>query len=118
MSTFTLARDRAAAAMAMQAASYASGIPVDEIASITRGSAPSAAARQLAMYLAHVGFEMSVSRVAIAFGRDRSTVAHACHLIEDRRDDPAFDACVGALESMLNAAPAPGGAARPLGVQP
>jgi len=44
------------------------------------------------MYLTHVVFEMSLARVADAFGRDRTTAAHACHLIEDGRDDPAFDA--------------------------
>jgi hypothetical protein len=36
--------------------------------------------------------------VAEAFGRDRSTAVHACRLIEDRRDDPSFDAVFDALE--------------------
>lgn len=103
-------RDRAAAHMAMQAASYATGVSMADIALQTRGAAKAAAARQLAMYLTHVGFEMSLARVALAFGRDRSTVSHACHTVEDRRDDPAFDACVSALEEMLQAAPAPGAA--------
>lgn len=44
---------------------------------------------------------MSLSRVAIAFERDRSTVAHACHRIEEQRDDPSFDAWVEALEEGL-----------------
>jgi chromosomal replication initiation ATPase DnaA len=51
------------------------------------------------MYLAHVGFGMSLARVAAAFGRDRSTVAHACHLVENRRDEAAFDAWMAQLES-------------------
>jgi hypothetical protein len=34
---------------------------------------------------------MSLYRVAVAFGRDRLTVAYACHLIEDQRD-PAIRA--------------------------
>ena len=50
------------------------------------------------MYLCHTAFERSLARVAIAFGRDRSTVAHACHAIEDRREDPHFDDWIDALE--------------------
>ena len=47
------------------------------------------------------------ARVAHAFGRDRSTVAHACHAIEDRRDEAQFDLWMNSLEQMLRAAPAP-----------
>jgi chromosomal replication initiation ATPase DnaA len=75
-----------------------------EIAAPARGSAEAAFARQVAMYLCHVAFERSLSRVAQAFARDRSTVAHACHLVEDRRDDPAFDALIAALEESARAA--------------
>ena len=56
-------------------------------------------ARQSAMYLAHVSFGLSFSEIGRAFGRDRTTAAHACRLIEDRRDDPAVDAVLGQLES-------------------
>ena len=34
-----------------------------------------------------------------AFGRDRTTAAHACQLIEDRRADPAVGAALGLLEN-------------------
>ncbi len=44
-------------------------------------------------------------RVAAAFGRDRSTVAHACREIEDRREDGQFDLWISALEGMLHRAP-------------
>jgi chromosomal replication initiation ATPase DnaA len=71
-----------------------------------RGSSQVAFARQVAAYLCHTGFELSLSRVAAAFGRDRSTVAHACHAIEDRRDEMQFDLWIGALEAMLREAPA------------
>ncbi|MBU2605776.1 MAG: hypothetical protein KKC43_07790 [Alphaproteobacteria bacterium] len=50
-----------------------------------------ARARHIAIYLTHVALGMSLARVARAFGRDRSTVAYACHLIEDKRDDRDFD---------------------------
>jgi hypothetical protein len=35
------------------------------------------------------------------FARDRTTVAHACGLVEDRRDDPAFDRSLDLLEGVL-----------------
>jgi chromosomal replication initiation ATPase DnaA len=72
-----------------------------------RGPAPVAFARQVAMYLTHVAFGMSLQRVAQAFSRDRSTVAYACHAIEDRRDDPHIDDMLDKLEASLRAAPAP-----------
>ena len=55
-------------------------------------------ARQIAMYLAHVGFGLSMAEVGRAFGRDRTTVVHACHLIEDRRDEVRFDQMLDHLE--------------------
>lgn len=104
----SLARDEAAARLAAGVASYGLDVPVEEILDVARGSSGASLARQVAMYLCHVGFELSLGRVAAAFGRDRSTVAHACHLIEDRRERPAFDDWIGALEDMLRDAPAPG----------
>tara|TARA_R110000787_G_scaffold78883_9_gene172281 strand:- start:1502 stop:1726 length:225 start_codon:yes stop_codon:yes gene_type:complete len=55
-------------------------------------------ARHIAIYLTHVALGMSLARVARAFDRDRSTIAYACHLIEDKRDDTDFD---GWLEQLL-----------------
>jgi chromosomal replication initiation ATPase DnaA len=55
-------------------------------------------ARQVAMYVAVVGFGMSYGRVASVMGRDRSTVAHAIRQVEIRREDPAFDRWLDALE--------------------
>lgn len=105
-------RDEAAARLAASIASYAVGAPLEGVLGHTRGTAAEAFARKVAMYLCHVGFEFSLARVAIAFGRDRSTVAHACHGIEDRRDDDAFDAWICALEAALREAPSPEAAPR------
>jgi chromosomal replication initiation ATPase DnaA len=99
--------DEARARLATEMAGFALGIPVQSINSPSRGRSPAAFGRQLAMYLCHVGFEMSLARVAAAFRRDRSTVGHACRIVEDRRDDPQFDAWVNALEAALREAPAP-----------
>ena len=69
-----------------------------------RGQARTAFARQVAIYLTHIGFGLTLTEVATLFGRDRSTVAHACRLIEKRRDEPAIDATVGMLERALGVA--------------
>jgi chromosomal replication initiation ATPase DnaA len=100
-----LARDRAAARLAADVASYALGVPSAEILDQKRGAVSAAFARQVAVYLCHVGFEMSLARIAVAFGRDRSTIAHACHAIEDRREEGVFDDWIGSLEAMLRCAP-------------
>ena len=99
------ADDAAAAELAASVASYAIGISQESIVDDARGCTQTAFARQVAMYLCHVGFELSLARVAVAFGRDRSTVAHACHAIEDKRDEGQFDVWISALEAMLRNAP-------------
>ena len=54
--------------------------------------------RQIAMYVCHVALQIPQSDVGAAFGKDRSTVGYACGVVEDRRDDRAFDDFVAALE--------------------
>jgi len=102
------AADAAAAQLAAGVAAYGLGVAETEILDRRRGTTSAAFARQVAMYLCHVGFQLSLSRIAAAFERDRSTVAHACHAIEDRREETHFDLWIGALEAMLRKAPAPG----------
>lgn len=69
----------------------------------TRGPAEIALARQVAMYLAHVGCELSLTAVGRMFGRDRSTVAHACRRVEDARERPKFDRAVAMMEQTVRA---------------
>ncbi len=85
------------------AAAAAFAVPVGELHAATRRSSYVAFARQSAMYLSHVAFELPLGEVGRAFGRDRTTAAHACRLIEDRRDDPAVDAVLAALENACRA---------------
>lgn len=80
------------------------GVEVDEILEPGRGSRRTAFARQVAMYLHYIVHEQSLAQVALAFGRDRSTVSHACHAIEDKREEPVFDGWLGALEEALRQA--------------
>lgn len=69
--------------------------------SLTRGSADEAFARQAAMYLAHVACGLTLTEVGHIFGRDRTTVAHACAVVEDRRDDAVLDRALELLEGVL-----------------
>lgn len=57
----------------------------------TRGFAHVAFARQAAMYLAHIALGLSLTDVGRIFSRDRTTVAHACVVVEDLRDDWQLD---------------------------
>ncbi len=50
------------------------------------------------MYLAHVALGITMRDVGGLFARDRTTVAHACGVIEDKRDEPAFDRALELLE--------------------
>ena len=60
--------------------------------------------RQIAMYVCHVVLGLSMREVGEGFCRDRTTVLHACHLVEDMRDDPDFDRIVGMAERVAHAA--------------
>ena len=66
-------------------------VPLDDLRKPSRSSPRTAFARQVAMYLAHVELDLSPSIVGSHFGRDRTTVSHACGRVEDRRDDPTLD---------------------------
>jgi chromosomal replication initiation ATPase DnaA len=54
--------------------------------------------RQIAMYVSHVVLRFSFTEIGVAYGRDRTTVGHACKVIEDRRDDRAYDDFVSSIE--------------------
>nr|MCU0605821.1 hypothetical protein [Desulfobacterales bacterium] len=73
----------------------------DHLGSVTRGRARVALARQIAMYLSHVAFRVSLTDVGRIFGRDRTTVSHACAVVEDLRDDPRFDRILDLLEQIV-----------------
>lgn len=69
----------------------------------SRGRANVARARQVAMYLAHIGCELSLTAVGRLFGRDRSTVAHACRRVEDAREHPSFNHSIRIMECTVRA---------------
>jgi len=57
--------------------------------------------RQIAMYAAHVRLGFTMAEVGLGFGRDRTTVLHACHQIEDLREDAEFDDIVARVEQVI-----------------
>jgi hypothetical protein len=74
------------------------GLDMTALFTPTRGGSRTALARQVAMYLAHIGFELDLETISQVFDRDRSTVSHACHVVEDGRDDIWLDCRLQALE--------------------
>jgi chromosomal replication initiation ATPase DnaA len=97
--------DVARARLAQQAVAFVFGEAGEELTALSRRTSTMSRARQIAMYLVHVAFGMSLGRVALAFRRDRSTVSYACRVVEDHREDEAFDDCLDRLEEFLRAAP-------------
>lgn len=77
-------------------------LPVDELGAKTRRAAPIAFARQISMYCAHVTFGWSLTEAGAVFDRDRTTAAHACRVVEDRRDDARIDKVVASVEDALH----------------
>lgn len=94
--------DLAAAAVAALVAQRRK-IPLDLVLHRSRCRPEIAEARMLAMYLTHVVLGRSYSQVGQFFGRDRTTVAHACARIEDLRDETSFEDEVTSFEEAIGA---------------
>jgi chromosomal replication initiation ATPase DnaA len=97
---FNPRNDRDTAYLAAALVGYALGLKVQKILAADRGAPAYCRARHIAMYLAYAGLGMSLARASSAFGRDRSTIARACRIVEDYREDADFDTwieqlCVG-----------------------
>jgi chromosomal replication initiation ATPase DnaA len=74
------------------------GLEVSDLFGPTRGAPRVAFARQVAMYLAHTGFELGFATISRVFDRDPTTVSHACHIVEEGRDDLWLDCRLEVLE--------------------
>lgn len=75
-----------------------------ELRQAGRSSSSVTRVRQLGMYVAHVVLGLNMAEIGRGFARDRTTVQHACHLIEDMRDDEEFDRIVSMTERVTAAA--------------
>jgi|GEM_PF-1017148 len=104
--------DRAAVQFVIELVAVATGVSSEQMRTFSRNHARVARARQIAMYLTNISWEWPLARVGKAFGRDRTTVGHACRLIEDLRDDALFDEMLERLEAALMSVVATAGPAR------
>lgn len=118
MNTKNRLQDEHNVRLAVGLTGYALQIPAEVILASSSRDHNIVRARQVAMYLSHVGLGMSLARVASALDRDRSTVAHGCHKIEDLRDDPGVDEWLDELEQTLKTAADIGQHQRDLSLSP
>ncbi len=80
---------------------HAAGLCEADLLSGRRGAEAVSRARQTAMYLMHTAMSAPYGEVGRVFGRDRTTVAHACRAIEDSRDDLRTDTGLMQLEGII-----------------
>jgi len=93
--------DRFIRQMLEQAVSQVFMVASADLWSAARGRRRVAFARQVAMYLGHVTCGLSLTEAGHLFSRDRTTVAHACKVIEALRDDQQFDRALELLEGVV-----------------
>ena len=99
--TSRLGRD-VAAARVLDLVCATKGVTRAEVLSRRRCSRQVVSARQLAMYLVHILLGRTYLEVGRLFGRDRTTVSHACARVEDLREDrSAFERDVTAIEAAM-----------------
>lgn len=97
----TIARDEGAA-LVEQVVLKAFGLEGESLTGMRRGRAAIAFARQVAIYVLHIHLGLSLTLSARAYGRDRTTAAHACRVVEDRRDDGRVDGLIGVIEAAVS----------------
>ncbi len=97
----TIPYREAVCALCVKTVSMALDVPLHNVHAIGRCHAEAALARQIAMYLCHTIFSLLLTEIGLYFHRDRTTVAYACSLVEDKRDEMSFDIMLEQLESLL-----------------
>ena len=81
-------------------ASYAK-VPADRLLMRGRVDVKACRARQVAIYLLHTSLSLSYAEISHVYRRDRTTIAHSCKVIEDLRDEPAFDEWISGMEEAI-----------------
>lgn len=80
-----------------------SEVNLEELRAKTRGTQKVSAARQLAMYIARVEFDISLSAIGRHFGRrHHTTVMHAVDMIDYQRSDKKVDFFIKMLVSRIS----------------
>ena len=80
-------------------------LPGAQCALAAAATAHAALARQVAIYLSHTRLGFNYTAAGRLFGRDRTTAAHACRTVEDKREDPGLDAILDCLERAIGVWP-------------
>jgi hypothetical protein len=88
-------------AVVMSAVGTAYDLPLSALEGPSRGVARVALARQIAMYLVSTLGDLDHAAVGRLFQRDRTTVTHACAIVEERRDDRDFDHVLMLIEGIV-----------------
>lgn len=73
----------------------------DHLFNNARGNSREIRARQISMYLMHICLSFSLTEIARIYARDRTTIGHACRVIEDMRDTPVFDDRIIEMEETI-----------------
>jgi len=89
------------ASLAIATVSLEFGLVEIDLTHPSKGSRRLRFVRQVAMYLLHVVYEMNHTHIGKLFSKDRSTVSHACKVVENSRDDGVFDMKLIRLENFL-----------------
>ncbi len=73
-----------------------------DLLSSERGTAKTARARHIAIYLLHTSLSMKQSEIADLFSRDRTTIGYSCKKVEDMREMPSFEKHVRGCEKIID----------------
>ncbi|WP_310620770.1 hypothetical protein [Flexibacterium corallicola] len=84
--------------------SLAYGVMPTTLFAPNRCAANVARARQATMYLLNVAAGFSQNSAASSVKRERTTARHALRVIEELRDDPAFDGALTTIEEEIKCA--------------
>lgn len=102
MSSLELPGEKLLATFVNQMVASAFELPSERLLKYDRGNAKATRARQIAIYLMHTGLSFSLSKISRIYNKDRTTIGYACRLIEDLRDNPAFDDRILELENTIS----------------
>ncbi len=78
------------------------GLEQKQLLDRKRGPNQVSRARQVTAYLLHTTLSMSLVDIGRMFQKDRTTIGHACRMVEDLRDEPDFDDRINDLEATLH----------------
>jgi len=84
-----------------QMVAHSFNVDRDVIMRPERGNAQVARVRHIAIYLMHTKLSLGLKELGLVFGKDRTTMAYACRVIEDARDDLTFDARMLEFEQIV-----------------